>query len=86
MANPVQPVTPSDAVLLTKSDTTTYSPATGGIFDAIYVGGAGDVAVRTANGTTLTFSGATAGSTIPIRFDRLMSTNTTATLCVGLRY
>lgn len=86
MAAPVQPITPSDAVALTKSDTTTYGPANGGVFDAIYVGGAGDVAVRTANGTTLTFSGALAGTTIPIRFDRLMSTNTTATLILGLRY
>ena len=82
MANPVQPVTCSDAQALTKSDTTTYTAP----FDAVYVGGAGDVAVRTSKGTTITFSGATAGSTIPIQFDRLMSTNTTATLCNGLRY
>lgn len=82
MAAPIQPITPCDATALTKSDTTTYPQP----FDAVYVGGAGDVAVRTAVGTTVTFSGAVAGSTIPIRFDRLMSTNTTATLCLGLKY
>ena len=86
MASPIQSNTPTDAVALTKSDTTTFSAANGGMFDGLYVGGAGDVAVRTANGTTVTFSGATAGSTIPIRFDRLMSTNTTATNILGLRY
>jgi hypothetical protein len=86
MANPIQSNTPTDAVALTKSDTTTYADGNGGMFDGLYVGGAGDVAVRTAKGSTVTFSGATAGSTIPIRFDRLMSTNTTATLVLGLRF
>jgi len=86
MANAIQSNTPTDAVALTKNDTTTYSPDNGGMFDGLYVGGAGDVAVRTANGSVVTFSGAAAGTTIPIRFDRLMSTNTTATLILGLRY
>jgi hypothetical protein len=86
MANSIQPITPRDAQALTKSDTTTYTSANGGLFDGLYVGGAGDVAVRTEAGTVVTFSGALAGTTIPIKFDRLMSTNTTATLILGLRY
>ncbi len=87
MANPIQPVTARDAVAITKSDTTLYnSEINGGYLDALYIGGAGDVAVRTVAGTVVTFSGATAGSTIPIRCDRVMSTNTTATLILGLRY
>lgn len=72
-----------DAIALTKSDSTTYVPP----FNALYIGGAGDVAVRTyPGGTTVTFSGAAAGSIIPIQCDRLMSANTTATSVLGLRY
>jgi hypothetical protein len=53
----------------------------------VYVGGAGDVALRTYPGAqVVTFAGAAAGSIIPVRFDKLMSTNTDATLCVGLRF
>lgn len=72
-----------DAVAITKSDTTTYNPP----LAALYIGGAGAVAVRTyPGGTTITFSGATAGSIIPIQCDRVMSANTDATAIVGLRY
>lgn len=72
-----------DATALTKSDTTVYDKP----FDALYVGGAGNVAVRTfPAGQTVTFAGAVAGSIIPIRCDKLMSTNTNATSVVGLRF
>jgi hypothetical protein len=83
MANAVQPVTAGGAQgPLTKSDTTTYDPP----FSAFYVGGTGDVAVRTVGGQTVTFSAVPVGAIIPISFDRLMSTNTSATLVLGLRY
>ena len=52
---------------------------------ALYVGGAGDVAV-TAIGTdtAVTLVGVTAGSIIPVRARKVMATNTTATSIVAL--
>jgi hypothetical protein len=79
--NNMQAVGAEYAQALTKSNTTTYQP-----FDAIYVGGAGDVALKTVGGQTVTFAGAASGSIIPVRFVQLMSTNTDATDCVGLRF
>jgi hypothetical protein len=82
MANGVEAKGARYAQPLTKSDTTTYSPP----FDALYIGGAGDVAVRTQDGQTVTFVGAAAGSILPVSVDRLMSANTDATDVLGLRF
>ena len=68
----------SGAVAVTKSDTTALD------FRALWVGGAGNVAVRTRNGQTVTFEGVAAGTILPIQGDRVMSTNTTATLILAL--
>ena len=55
---------------------------------ALYVGGDGDVAVEMAGGemtdATVVFSGALAGSTIPIRCTQVNATGTTATNIVAL--
>jgi hypothetical protein len=51
---------------------------------AIYVGGAGNVAVTTNAGTVVTFTAPPVGSIIPIAFTKVMATNTTATLLVAL--
>ena len=51
---------------------------------AIYVGGAGNVKVTTIGGDTVTFSGALAGTIIPVRVTRVFSTGTTATNLLGL--
>lgn len=51
---------------------------------AIYVGGAGAVAVLNDEGQAVTFSGVTAGSWLPIKTKRVMSTNTDATNMVAL--
>lgn len=51
---------------------------------AIYVGGAGNIVAVRADGTPVTFTGALAGSTIPIRYIRINSTSTTATALVAL--
>lgn len=51
---------------------------------AIYVGGAGDVAVVLPGGTAVTFAGAVAGTIIPVVCGRINVTNTTATNLVGL--
>lgn len=52
---------------------------------ALYVGGAGDVAVRmTDDDSDVTFSGVAAGTVLPISVKRVNSTNTTATNILGL--
>ena len=88
MANPVQSLTPKSAVAITPSDTTVYGPVgnNGGVLDALYVGGVGDVAVTTEAGDVVTFKAPPLGTILPIRCTKVMSTNTTATLILGLRY
>jgi hypothetical protein len=68
--------TPSRWVTCTKSDATDLTGSVG-----LYVGGVGDVAVRTMNDseTTVTFSAVPVGTFIPGNFTRVMAA-TTATL------
>tara|TARA_R100000152_G_C6700123_1_gene129833 strand:- start:258 stop:569 length:312 start_codon:yes stop_codon:yes gene_type:complete len=63
----------SEAV--TKSDSTVYTEAS----NALYVGGAGNVKVRTSAGQAVTFTAVAAGTTIPVSVDMVYSTGTTAT-------
>lgn len=72
--------TADDATEITKSDTTTYSPA----LNALYVGGAGHITVRTLKGNVRLFSNVPEGSVLPISCTQVLSTGTTATLIVGL--
>jgi hypothetical protein len=69
----------SDAFAITPHDTTVQRAK------SIYVGGTGDVAVKTEDGTTLTFKAVPVGSILPIRTTLVLSTGTTATLLIGLR-
>lgn len=69
-----------NALAVTKSDSTVFSPA----LSAIYVGGTGDVAVTTVDGSAIVFKAVPVGVVIPCRVKQIMSTNTTATLMVGL--
>lgn len=66
------------AAALTASDTTEINAK------ALYIGGAGNVAVQTTGGDTVTFVGMLAGTILPVECRKLMSTNTTATNIVGL--
>jgi hypothetical protein len=69
------------AQAVTPSDTTVINCR------AIYVGGAGNVAVKTANGATaVTFTAPPVGTILPVLIDQgqIMSTNTTATLLIAL--
>ncbi|NNH59461.1 hypothetical protein HLI01_22255 [Rhizobium laguerreae] len=70
----------SNAAAVTPNDSTdlTYTSR------AIYIGGAGNLAVIMAGGQTVTFTGVLAGAVIPIRASRVMSTNTTATSIVAV--
>jgi hypothetical protein len=69
-----------DGVVLTKSDTDELAVKS----RAIYVGGAGDLNVVMASGTTVLFSAVPAGTILPIQIKQLLSTSTTATLVVAL--
>lgn len=64
---------------ITKSDSTVFSQATRGL----WVGGAGDVAVRYMDGTTDTIQSVPAGAALPIRVDKVLATGTTATKISG---
>ena len=52
--------------------------------DAIYVGGAGNLVAVMGDGSTVTFTGALAGTILPIKCKRVNATSTTATALVGL--
>lgn len=54
-------------------------------YRAIYVGGAGAIAVLDWDGNEAIFAGVPAGTVLPIRPRRLMATGTTATNLIGLR-
>lgn len=70
-----------DAKPITKSDTVVYDVP----FMGLWIGGLGDVAVVTYNGTTLTFSAVPAGTRLPIAVKQVLSAGTTATLIAGFR-
>jgi hypothetical protein len=56
----------------------------GGVARSLYVGGAGDVAVVSANDTVTIFEDVPAGSILPVICKRVNATGTTATAMVAL--
>jgi hypothetical protein len=71
------PVT--DGVAVTPSDSTVLTTTR-----AVFVGGAGNLAVVMASGNSLTLTGVTAGSVLPLRVTKVKSTGTTATNIAAL--
>ena len=72
--SPTFPMFPGGAATFSNSDTVNLeSPS------VIYVGGAGNVKVTTAQGDEVTFIGLQMGSVIPVQVIRVWSTDTTAT-------
>lgn len=69
------------AEVVTKSDTVNF---TNGLCRALYVGGAGDVAIVFQDDSVVTFSSVPAGTQLMVRAKRINSTNTTATLMVAM--
>lgn len=66
---------------VTKSDDTVLA------FGAIYVGGAGDVTIKHAEGgAAVTYVGVPAGTILPVSGVRVMSTGTTATNMVWMAW
>lgn len=70
----------SNAFAITPHDTNELTYVTRGI----WIGGAGNVKVTTVNGDTVTFTGALAGTIIPVRAKIVFSTGTTATSMIGI--
>lgn len=68
-----------DAAAVTPSDYAEIPPCR-----ALYVGGAGDLNVVTAAGTTVKFVGVGAGSILPVVVTKVLSAGTTATSIVAL--
>lgn len=69
------------AVAVTTSDSTDLAR---GATKALYIGGAGNVAVITSGGDTITFTAITVGSFHPISVKRVLATGTTATNIVAV--
>lgn len=69
----------SNAFSITPADADMSTPAR-----ALYVGGAGNVAVVTTGGDSVTFVGVAAGTVLPVSVRRVSSTGTTATSIVGM--
>lgn len=63
----------------------TPSNTTEQLFNYLYIGGAGNVAIQDVDGNTVTFSACPAGSYVWARGIKVMSTNTTATLILAIR-
>lgn len=66
-------VTPNDSADLTNGECR-----------ALYIGGAGNIVIRNKDATSITFTAVTAGSILPCRTSRVLSTSTTATSIVAL--
>ncbi len=79
LANTSVPAT--DAKTITPSDTVDFPRESS---RAIWCGVAGDIAVITFDGTTVTFVGVLAGSVLPVACTRVLSTGTTATSLLAL--
>ncbi|KQS01512.1 hypothetical protein ASG11_17820 [Sphingomonas sp. Leaf357] len=71
----------TSAVAITPSDSAQLDR----VSRAVFIGGAGDLAVLFANdATAVTLKGLVAGSILPVRVQKILSTNTTATNIVAL--
>lgn len=77
-ATQLSSLTADTAAAVTTSDTAAN------IFTRLYIGGAGNVAVVTEAGNTVTFSAVPVGTFLDIRVKQVLATGTTATNIVGL--
>jgi hypothetical protein len=70
-----------NAVAITPSDSTVYTPALVGIF----VGGAGNLTIKS-GGQTVLLTGVLAGQQLNVSINQVMATGTTATLLTGFQW
>ena len=71
---------PDGGFAITPHDTNYFSKNA----QRIHVGGAGNIALTTADGSELTLNGLTAGQVLELEVRRVKATGTTATNLVGL--
>ncbi|GLQ17876.1 spike base protein, RCAP_Rcc01079 family [Maritalea porphyrae] len=69
-----------DAFSITPSDVTDFAE----LVRAIYIGGPGQVTLKTPSGALVTFEGLSGGSVLPVRAQAVLATGTTATSLVGI--
>ena len=74
----LNPATYQTAAAVTPSDTNPQQ------YRALYVGGAGNVAVKTLGGNSVTFQSVPAGAVLPIEVIAVLAAGTTATNIVGM--
>ena len=77
--SPTFPQYPAGAFAITTSDTANLQTVA-----VVYVGGAGNIKVTTANGDVATFNGLNAGTVLPVQVLRVWATGTTATTLIGI--
>ena len=71
----------SHAVLVVPADS---DFANGEYFQAVYVGGAGNIRFTTTQGDDILFTAVPVGTVLRLKYKRIWATNTTATLLVAL--
>jgi hypothetical protein len=77
--SPTFPQYPAGAFAITTSDANNLQNVA-----VVYVGGAGNIKVTTANGDVATFNGLNAGTVLPVQVLRVWATGTTATTLIGI--
>lgn len=76
----MQPILATSAAVITPHDTNPN------VFNAIYVGGTGNITLIDLAGNSVLISAIPAGTILPIACTLVMATGTTATLLVGLNW
>jgi hypothetical protein len=76
--SPTFPMFPGDAASVTPSDTVTFEPS------IIFVGGLGNVTVKTAQGSTVLFFSVPGGTVIPVQVIQVLATGTNASNLVRI--
>ena len=79
MSKDSQPATGAVAVSVGSADQSFERPTRG-----VFVGGAGNLAVTMEEGQSITFTGVTAGSILPIQATAALTSGTTATNVIAL--
>jgi hypothetical protein len=77
--SPTFPMYPGSAFAITPSNSANLANVS-----VVYVGGAGNVRVTTAQGDDVTFSSLLAGTVVPVQVLKVWSTSTTATNLIGI--
>lgn len=76
-ANAAIAITPANGAPITDANGNVIQPL-------LFVGGVGNVVVMTATGQSVTFTGVTAGTLLPVMVSQVQSTGTTATAIIGI--